>query len=607
MLKNKEIPGDIQGHTLPNHKEEEDDDDDDEFLGQSSASFPKIMCKQSRSNLQRKIVIKITSIVNSDSTEDDSQNDAYKAPHGLEAFRSPIIPDHSSIQKHEDLDLEQSLVFFTETHEDQSPIYQENIRLSELQKRKKELEALEREDEKIKNEISDIVKIELQEKLKSIDKNIHQTRQTVINEEQMESQRIKKEFDERSNTHLAKIQQGIKLLTRRHGQEMQKQAQQHRLSCQQRGVPDSIMNAEWAQFSQQLQEKQKLQIQELQAKGEELKRRNEQDFHRDREKHRISHEKRVREIEQRTENAENQIRKIFEDLHHRHLKRHMQRMNTKKQDMLAHDSNTTSPVNICVDPREDILKNQKEKNSELLAPLSIKSRSIDEPFSNEGTEHPAAARYRYRKAAMSSVRNQLSIEIHNEGLWISAAHEKVDLKHEENKQTSKAMDLDAEFIPWSLKAREILHAIICGEIPYGYGSDRFDFGDSPAQQGGCIRCVVTDLRVGETTASKQRAECMREVEEDAIQDLEKKAVLLTKEVTEAEKPVAKAEHYEKDCVASLDKATKEVLKAKKHMAEFKSRFGHFFGIGKICGRTSKYESCVTNRSFLSRRETNYYY
>lgn len=131
-----------------------------------------------------------------------------------------------------------------------------------------------------------------------------------------------------------------------------------------------------------------------------------------------------------------------------------------------------------------------------------------------------------------------------------------------------------------MKARDVLHTIVCGEIPLGFGPDRFDLGDVLVGQGGCIRCVVTDLRTGETTASRQRAQCTKEQEEEGLQELEKKVNQLTTLMSEADKNVQRAELQEKESMTTLEKTLKEVDKAKKLLHDFKTKFGRFFGTGK---------------------------
>ena len=230
---------------------------------------------------------------------------------------------------------------------------------------------------------------------------------------------------------------------------------------------------------------------------------------------------------------------------------------------------------------KDILSNGNESRKELQAPLPIKSSSVENSISENTSCHPAALRHRHRRAIQSTIPKQLEVEIHNEGLWIAPTNEKTEeMKRNEVKGNDDAKTQEAEFVPWSLKARDILLTIVCGEIPIGYGPDRFDFGDALAVQGGCIRCVVTDLRTGETTASRQRAECTKLQEEEGILEIEKNVVQLNALMAEADKNVQKADVQEKEFLVSMEKCTKEVAKAKKLLVDFRTKFGRFFGPGK---------------------------
>lgn len=137
-----------------------------------------------------------------------------------------------------------------------------------------------------------------------------------------------------------------------------------------------------------------------------------------------------------------------------------------------------------------------------------------------------------------------------------------------------------EFITWGSRAHSLLESIVCGEIPQGY--ERFDYGEvTTAFQGGQIRCVLTDLRVSEASASAQRSKALVELEEMALAELERKAAQLLNLAQEAEKSVAKTQQEEKDNTTNHENAMKEVEKAKRMQEEFITKFRNFIGPGNV--------------------------
>jgi hypothetical protein len=173
--------------------------------------------------------------------------------------------------------LEQSLAFYADTHEDQDPQVQVMLKAKEMRTCQQQLEALAREDDAGRKEIAEIVQLQLKEKQESANRNIERLRAKSQSEEQNDMQKLLQMYNEKSTSNQTKIQHGIKLLSRRHTQEIHKQAQQHRLNAQQRGIPEQMAKNEWAQMAQQLQEKHGRQLQEFNGKGEEVKAKCEQD------------------------------------------------------------------------------------------------------------------------------------------------------------------------------------------------------------------------------------------------------------------------------------------------------------------------------------------
>jgi hypothetical protein len=575
-------------HTLPETTrptfivEEESDDDNDEDAF-SALSKRKLETNNSAPQKKQKRIIEIKLSSKKSKTAKNVKEEPVVLPQ-VPVFQSEIMPEYiADLQRAEhdaEQELEQRLAFYAETHEDQDPRVQALLKAKHKQECESELKAIATEDEVTRQEIAQIIQLQLKEKLASTSQDIERVRARAVSEEQRENQKLLHIYNEKLNSEQTRIQNEMKLLSQRQAQDMHKQMQQHRLSARQRGMPDQMATAEWAQLSQQLQDRNARLLQELKLKGEEFKVRCEQEYMQERDKHKEHQEKRRKGIEHSMQKIIARMRQNFHHQHQRYLKRHSQRINKTRNEVIARMNGLPPPAET-VNLLKDVLSNANEDRTELQSPLPIKSCSIQRPSTEALSEYPAAVRHRHRNAIMSNIPGQLGVEIHNEGLWIKPIKE----KPEETKQNDgKGVEDDniqiAEFVPWGFKAREILHTLVCGEIPVGYGADRFDFGDALALQSGCIRCIVTDFRTGETTASRQRAECLKQHEDEGIQDLEKKVAQLSQLMLDANKNVQKAESDEKECVASLDKALKDLTKANKSMSDFRAKYGRYFGPGK---------------------------
>jgi hypothetical protein len=573
--------------------EEEEDDDEDVFSNLSLGKRKLSSADGSQSRKKHKIVIKMHRenspgkkhvVLSEDELPD--LTDESEFPFGTSAFTSDIVPEMDDLSDSAiETALEAALAFYAETHEDQDPRVIELMKQRERNNCQKELEQIALEDQVGRRDIKEVVTVQLKEKQASANRNIERLRAKADAEEQKDLQRLQQAFSDKNSLNSQKIAHGVKLLSRRHTQDLQKQAHQHRLNAQQRGVPEQMMNAEWAQIAQKIQEKQRRQLQEFNVKGEEVKKKCEQDYLKEQEKRRIHHEKRKKEMELGMKKVVARMHQNFQLQHQRYLKRHVLRINKKKEEILArmNPDGKQSKSEKDDSSGKDVFSTKKEVRKELQTPQAIKSSMYAADIQVENEEKAAAARHKHRKAILTTVPKQLGIEIHNEGLWIAPIIEKSpdeSKRGTEDNDESTSKNENAEFIPWGLKARELLHEIVCGEIPVGYGPDRFDLGDTLALNSGFIRCVVTDLRTGETTASQQRAECAKAQEEEALQVLESKVAQLTNIMTEADRNLQKVEAQEKEATVTLEKTLKDVEKAKKMLHEFLAKYGRYFEPGK---------------------------
>lgn len=540
--------------------------------------------------------------------------------------------DNGSAQQELDAELEDSLLFFQDTHEEQDPAYINFIQEREEHALKQKLQQLEAEDAVGRKEIDEAITAQSKDKQILTNRNIEKYQLKAASEEKRDTQRLMQLYNEKVTSNQGRIDQGIKILTRRHQQEMQNAMNQHRQQFQ--NQQQSLQaQQQWASVAQQLQGKHQRQMNEFQAKGEEMKKKSEKDFQAQQEKLKNQYQMRLREIEASRRKVFAKIFNGFQQLRQRYLKRHSQKIAKKREMILQHSKMVKQQLQKAagkapeeVESSEKKRKKKGEESSseekqEFMRPPSPVKTSLDwikeellvKP---DGELSGGSIRHKQRKSVLSQLGKQLSVEIHNEGLWISTFADKSkegdtnteDASNRSNgtrnsgkgtsgaansssakpgesgdKNDSKGSETEQEkFIPWGVEAHTILQSIICGEIPRGYhfAERGTDFGDALSVQGGHIRCVVTDLRTNESTASSQRAASIHEQEESNLQGLEQKIVELSSLANEAEATLSRAEAEEKECRAAAEKTASDYEKAKKIQQEFRTKFSGYLGPGE---------------------------
>lgn len=326
----------------------------------------------------------------------------------------------------------------------------------------------------------------------------------------------------------------------------------------------------------------------------------------------------MKEIEVSRQKLSAKAHAQLQQLRQKYLKRHLQRIMKEKEVLLpdpravaeanedegsAHDPLSTSPNRVAASnttPRE-VAKSTTQR-AELHPPAPIESK---QPWAEHLSDPSgAAARHKHRKNVMSQTARQLSLEIHNEGIWMSTVLES-NSGDDKNKKTGESSAAatglgDHEFIPWGTKAHNILTAIVCGEIPAG--CERIlekhpQAAELMRLQGGQVRCIVTDMRTSLETASLQRSKSLKEQDEVQLKALEVKVTKLNQQATDAEKALHALTAREKEQTTAFLSATEEVKNAQRIQEEFKAKFKSFLGPG-MCSVERRPESCSLKSLFF---------
>ncbi|KAL7574930.1 hypothetical protein ACA910_010756 [Epithemia clementina (nom. ined.)] len=565
---------------------------------------------------QAKITISITSTVKKETTS--------KSHHHREIIRDRK-DDDSAFQEHEPCD--DWLEFFCDTHEDQDPAFiarQNKRREEELQKK---ISALDETDMAVRSEIDKVVEELLKEKQTAMERGIESYRERIRQEERKLSTRLQERYHERKASNEQKINQRVKQLQMEQQKQMDMTLQQHRQQVRQRRLPDAIAAQEWQMTSQRIQAKHQQQRQELQQRAEEYKRRTDVEYKQEQEKIKKMHEQKLADLETRRNDILSELIKQFTASRQRYLKRHLQRV-MKEREQLSSQMKDNADTKVTPDPSNqdegksprEVARSAVESKQELRPPSPFKSVPdwIDQ---NQESTTGALARHKHRKGILSSAQthSQLSIEIHNEGIWLlrlvnnpsgkaikrastptspttttptgtstqspNNNNNNNNNSTEDTAQTTTANGetaIQPEFLPWGLRAFEFLESVVRGEVPMGFAAagrrlvELEELGFM-TQTSGQVFCSITDLRTGEETAQVQRSVALKEHEVSSIADLEKKATELAKLTADHEVSIARLEKEEKQCCTTVDAAIKDQDKAKKLTEDFTRRYRQYLG------------------------------
>ena len=166
-------------------------------------------------------------------------------------------------------------------------------------------------------------------------------------------------------------------------------------------------------------------------------------------------------------------------------------------------------------------------------------------------------RQKRRKGALNMQSVVLQVEVHNEGIVLMPRTSNPSGDSKSKGGTNDDEDDEAKryhtFIPWGFKARQILHSILCGEVPEGFGWDRIPYSGS--LQAGQVRCMVTDFRTSEDLASIMRTDAVKEQEgiraKRRVTELQEKVQDAQKVVSNAQEEVEIAAQERSECVDKL--------------------------------------------------------
>eukprot|EP00977_Amphora_coffeiformis_P011479 scaffold2767_cov177-Amphora_coffeaeformis.AAC.53 len=456
-----------------------------------------------------------------------------------------------------------ALSFFEETHEEQDPAFDEYVQRKKKDDLKTQLAELDVRDREGRQEIESLINRLSKEKRESTDKSHHMYREKVDQDEKKEMEELRTNYQERNQLEQTKIQKGLKFLQAKQQKEVNMALRHH----SQRRLPEQLAQAEWQKTTMQLQGKHNMQLQEFRKRTEEMTRKTNNEFNIQQEKVTKKYGKKRAEVDSRRDKFVSQQMGQFAQLKQRYLKRHLQKMISERE-AINNKLKGAEPERGAKSPQKPSLEAQQAatEKEEHRPPSPIKfvpdwAKDLD----HETGE--SIIRQKHRKGVLSQAVRQLSIEIHNEGIW-SLLVRKVE-------DGSKTETVDEEFMEWGPRAFMTMESVVCGEIPSTY--EKLNFSDAPAAQGGQLRCSITDLRTGSVTAAAHRCEAFKEQEASNFTELEKATADLVSAAADAEKAFKRSELEEKHASSDVEKAASFHDKAKKDLEAFRAKFHSFLG------------------------------
>ncbi len=489
--------------------------------------------------------------------------------------------DYDVVEK----ELEDSLAFFEEPHEDQDRTYMEFIKKEKQDHIARLLKSLQVEEDSGKKTISQILNQQLKEKQQSAERYIDARKQKLANKQKAQLASIQQAYGNKARSQKGKIDQGIKLLRTRHSEENSKYLQQHRHQVRQRGLPEHVANAEWASIAQKLNARHGRQMQDFSNKGKEVLAKAKNEYESQRNRIAQIATKEAKELSAQRSNIYKRVYHTLQLTRQRHLRIHLQsiadRREALKQELSALDdpqgTETTEPdLNQPVSPEKTKSDTKEKPYLRSVSPIETTSE-----WGAESCHEPSggAHRHAHRKTAMNQISRNLSVELHNEGIWLSVMSE---TEQKSSDSAARTQTDKRHFFPWGIRARKILESIVCGEIPSACeDSSKFDFGEAVSQNGGHVRCLLTDLRTSDATASAQRAEAIMKKELDDVKRMEEKGTALRKNIADQQKNIGIIRKQQHDLTLKYKETVKEYEKTKQTFKEFRTKYGRYFGSGKF--------------------------
>ena len=386
--------------------------------------------------------------------------------------------------------------FFSETHEAQDVDNAENH--SSRMKVRLNVELQKLEDDKAEDmaKINAYLIAKWEERTDTLNKQVLKIRRDMMIKQSAQRAQLAEKHKTQQELDKRKIDEGRKWLIERQQQQLTQEAGQT-------GKSGSTITEEWNNMPNQLQTRHSFQLKQFEVKEATMKERSANDASAQNQILEAHHRKRSAEADAFIENLIKNCQQKQKNLKATLNRLHEQRFEARKREIKITFSKPFES------PASELKGVEPHSHQEL-------GNYLDNSFA-----HTAVLRHKHRKHIMNGTTVQIAVDIHNEGLFLMArsTHENENSLSSFGNVSNTAPGIgtlvtdDSSgrpclFIPWGAKARSFLYSIVCGEIPNGYGLEKATAGSTSSQKlldGGLVKCMITDTRTSQETATRDRA------------------------------------------------------------------------------------------------------
>jgi len=491
------------------------------------------------------------------------------------------------------------LDFYSETHEEQDPIYVQHARMKEMEERGQLLREIDLRESETNAQTKQNLQKKWTNQRADFKKQVTLLRESRTSKHETQWKQLQEQNKKAHEEQNKRISKSNELLEQNHAKEKKMMLSHHQdklqADLQQLASSGSVIgpndrhqlqreaSGQRSKMLETLQIKQDSDMRKLKKKSEEALKGLEERY-----------EKKEKALQEHQTSRKNEQEEVTKKLQSRFVINHESELREQLSEIKTSFSRERELVNN-TESRAVAATGQTTMDSHMKKTSDASSMSFIQQQQNKGSSTkiddvkateagknktgevlkraidfsvPSGSliRYKRRKTVLSGSPTQLAVEIHNEGIVIAARANssegnedgKVtesrkgpsrsinDGSHSEKEGTAAKSGLSSggrtSFIPWGFEARKILHSIICGEVPKGYSCERIDPVGKNMLQGGQIRCMVTDMRVSEIVASAQRSQAVKEIIMfQKVQRLKENVIVIEKKARQLTEKVALTE------------------------------------------------------------------
>lgn len=175
-------------------------------------------------------------------------------------------------------EFENSLNFYSETHEEQDPVYAAFASAKATERREAALARLEAEEAEERRKYEEMVLQKAQRARTEIKAKIHTVRLHTTTKQQKQKEEMQAQFQEKRRHNEARVMQGQQIVVEKQQKDYEKAQAAMRQMCNKGNVSRDGIARKWQAMQQQLQHnKCRLQA-ELKAKAEEMRKKTDEHF-----------------------------------------------------------------------------------------------------------------------------------------------------------------------------------------------------------------------------------------------------------------------------------------------------------------------------------------